>query len=184
MIEQEVARVWRPYDVDLTWGDHVAGEGDRILPLLVVIDDELRPDSVSAGVGQWPVAWIGFRGSSPDSVVHASVSGALHVVLAASVGNVSVSEMPRAISDRFVALTLGRAIAHEIGHYLLGPRHARRGLMRARVPAGDFVSNDIQSLALEPDQIIALQTRFSADGASSPSARPAIAFACPVSEPK
>jgi hypothetical protein len=35
---------------------------------------------------------------------------------------------------------LGRALAHEIGHFLLGTRtHAERGLMRAQFTAKEFV---------------------------------------------
>ena len=38
-----------------------------------------------------------------------------------------------------LGVVLGRAIAHEIGHYLLGPHHSRRGLMRARFTPVELV---------------------------------------------
>jgi hypothetical protein len=42
--------------------------------------------------------------------------------------------------DHALGLVLGRALAHEIGHFLLGAaEHARRGLMRASFPARDLV---------------------------------------------
>jgi hypothetical protein len=41
--------------------------------------------------------------------------------------------LPDALADLFVARALGRALAHEIGHYLLGTaRHTPHGLMRER----------------------------------------------------
>src|SRR4029453_1036018 len=40
--------------------------------------------------------------------------------------------LPNILYDLFLARGLGRALAHEIGHYLLGTsRHTARGLMRA-----------------------------------------------------
>jgi hypothetical protein len=46
---------------------------------------------------------------------------------------------PQALSDRRLGVVLGRAVAHEIGHFLLATRgHARPGLMRAHVEVIDF----------------------------------------------
>ena len=46
---------------------------------------------------------------------------------------------PQALSDRRLGVVLGRAVAHEIGHFLLATRgHARTGLMRAHVDVTDF----------------------------------------------
>ena len=41
--------------------------------------------------------------------------------------------------DRRLGVVLGRAVAHEIGHYLLQTNtHAKRGLMRAKIDAREF----------------------------------------------
>ncbi len=47
--------------------------------------------------------------------------------------DVHFPSLPHRLSDLFLTRALGRALAHEIGHYLLGTsRHTARGLMRAR----------------------------------------------------
>ncbi len=48
---------------------------------------------------------------------------------------------------------LSRAVAHEIGHLLLGSReHARRGLMRALWSAADFRRNATLDWLFSPDE--------------------------------
>jgi hypothetical protein len=45
---------------------------------------------------------------------------------------------------------LGRALAHEIGHYLLAtPTHAERGLMRATIDAREFADPGARTFALD-----------------------------------
>jgi hypothetical protein len=52
--------------------------------------------------------------------------------------------------DRRLGVVLGRAVAHEIGHYLLGPAHASHGLMRANIDALEFA--DVRSRTFLLDQ--------------------------------
>jgi hypothetical protein len=52
--------------------------------------------------------------------------------------------------DRRLGVVLGRAVAHEIGHYLLGPSHARNGLMRANIDAQEFADVRSRSFLLHP----------------------------------
>lgn len=62
-------------------------------------------------------------------------------------------QLPRVspLEDRRLGLVLGRAVAHEIGHYLLdSPLHARRGLMRSAITAQEFGDLRSGSLALDP----------------------------------
>ena len=54
------------------------------------------------------------------------------------VADVRFSAWPIAARERFLSRALGRVIAHEIGHYLLGPRHSS-GLMRRAFSAADLV---------------------------------------------
>jgi hypothetical protein len=53
--------------------------------------------------------------------------------------------------DRRLGVVLGRAVAHEIGHYLLRTStHATDGLMRARIDAREFADVRSQSFRLDP----------------------------------
>jgi hypothetical protein len=52
-----------------------------------------------------------------------------------------------------VGRVLGRALAHEIGHYLLRSRgHSGRGLMRARQPITEMMAEDGRLFELTPSQ--------------------------------
>jgi hypothetical protein len=54
--------------------------------------------------------------------------------------------------DRRLGVVLGRAVAHEIGHYLLGTStHAPAGLMRANIGAQEFA--DVRSRSFRLDEV-------------------------------
>jgi hypothetical protein len=62
---------------------------------------------------------------------------------------------------RRLGLVLGRAVAHEIGHYLLDtPTHARHGLMRPRFDAREFSDLRPGTFTLDPDASQWLKDRF------------------------
>jgi hypothetical protein len=57
-------------------------------------------------------------------------------------------------------LVIGRAIAHEIGHHLLGPGHSSSGLMRASFSAREFVEGREGSFELSDRDAWALSGRL------------------------
>lgn len=90
----------------------------------------------------WPVAEL-IGGSTPVAV--ASLEAAWRVVDAAYEGT-----EPSTIRIQRLGRVLGRAVAHEIGHHLLGRQHSSRGLMRARIEAADF--GDLRDGGFELDR--------------------------------
>jgi len=50
-------------------------------------------------------------------------------------------------ADISPALVLGKAMAHELGHLLLGPGHSDTGIMRAELDDGDFGPGKLPTLA-------------------------------------
>src|SRR5262249_27666851 len=55
------------------------------------------------------------------------------------VAGVPFADLPEALGSVVLARALGRALAHEIGHYLLGTSaHSERGLMRAHYAPIEF----------------------------------------------
>ena len=63
--------------------------------------------------------------------------------------------------ETLLARAMGRALAHEIGHYLLGSKvHTGRGLMRAMHSASDFFGADRASFALDAAQRQAVAARL------------------------
>jgi hypothetical protein len=56
------------------------------------------------------------------------------------------------VDERRLGIVLGRALAHEIGHYLLDTRtHAHHGLMRAQFSALEFTDPRDGAFALDED---------------------------------
>ena len=57
---------------------------------------------------------------------------------------------PPQVHDRRIGVVLGRAVAHEIGHFLLQTNtHATDGLMRARILASEFADLNRESFRLD-----------------------------------
>jgi hypothetical protein len=64
------------------------------------------------------------------------------------------------LDERRLGVVLGRALAHEIGHYLLGTRtHARSGLMRPDFSALEFTDLRDNGFALDTTAAAWLHTR-------------------------
>jgi hypothetical protein len=65
-----------------------------------------------------------------------------------------------AVDQRRLGIVLGRALAHEIGHYLLDTHtHARSGLMRAHFNALEFTDLRDEAFTLDHDAATWLRTR-------------------------
>jgi hypothetical protein len=58
--------------------------------------------------------------------------------------------------ERLTATLLGRALAHEIGHYLLGAEHSGTGLMKANIDAAELFTQEGDTLSLTNAQIASL----------------------------
>lgn len=64
------------------------------------------------------------------------------------------------LDERRLGIVLGRALAHEIGHFLLGTHtHARSGLMRPQFDALEFTDLREGAFALDQDAAAWLRTR-------------------------
>ena len=84
-------------------------------------------------------------GAPPLAV--ASITGARRIVEEAR--RFQLLERPHDVEQR-LGLVLGRAVAHEIGHYLLRTKsHAPHGLMRAAIDARDFADPQSRNFRLD-----------------------------------
>jgi hypothetical protein len=131
----EAGAIWRRAGVRLTWADGDTEDAIHHIRVLVVHRNTATHD------GTWPVGELVStrstgRRSPPASVPVAFVSleGARQVLATAALG-----PEPERLAQHRLGVVLGRAVAHEIGHVLLGtPSHAASGLMRARIDAVSF----------------------------------------------
>ena len=127
----EGLRPWRAAGVAVEWGDALPtvaprpGHEDDVYVILAPDDDVPTTQTQS-------MASIRFVDGRPTNhvTVHAGY-------VARRLGNLRIddrpmADLPRTIRDRALGRVLGRAVAHEVGHFLLSSAaHTRTGLMRA-----------------------------------------------------
>ena len=105
------------------------------------------------------LGWIGFTDAGPGRFIVLSVRRAMALLGGAQLGARRLSEMPGMV-DRLLPRALGRALAHELGHFLLARReHSAAGVMRESFrpedvadesagPRGRLASADAQRFAM------------------------------------
>jgi len=155
---KEAADIWRAAGVDIVW--------QRDTGIVAA-----KP-SVRVTIGNWrgigmskdktlPLGWIVFTDGAPEHEIYVSYTNAV-VLLDESRGRVSPSnQMPRAERETMLGRAIGRAMAHELGHFLLASTaHSERGLMRAMRTATEFFSTDRSRFAVEPRERASVAARL------------------------
>lgn len=142
----EAADIWRQHGVALNWlpATDVRQAAPNRLRVLVV---PRRPTTASAhelfAVGEL------VRPESGHPVALISIDSAERLVrsLRGRAGYELIT-----IDERRLGVVLGRALAHEVGHYLLGTHtHASNGLMRPQFDALEFTDLRVGTFALDTD---------------------------------
>jgi hypothetical protein len=128
----EAQTIWNDGHVRLRWISRDAdAEGEPVLPVLVMA----RVVPPAGDAGPFTVGELVRHEGIPAMAV-ASITGARRIVEGSP--RFSLFDAPDT-HDRRVGVVLGRALAHEIGHYMLQTNtHAVDGLMRARIQAEEF----------------------------------------------
>lgn len=127
----EVSRIWAPYGVDICWGGGVERCTGWQVRFRVSIADAL-PHLGTSPAGNPTLGQITFAADGPRTDISLSVAAARSLVLRATLGDRPLADWPAHSEEILVPRVLGRALAHEIGHYLLASRdHSRFGLMAA-----------------------------------------------------
>jgi len=136
----EANAIWHAAGVDIEWsiGDRPGWRPDG--PMLWVLFSDR-----CAGEGTLPLASITFVDGRPEQRIIVCRPQVLALVMS---GEPAFRELPQQRRDELVARVSGRAVAHEIGHYLFGPQHADAGLMRAQHSVADFCGVDGAPFAL------------------------------------
>ena len=150
----EAERIWGRERVQLRWPSVVGGpeRPDAPLRVLVIMRAATLPRAGEQGGKQggerWPVGEL-VPQEGRRALAIASINGAQRVVSEAS--RHRVFDLP-ALAEYRLGLVLGRAVAHEIGHFILATgTHAERGLMRATVDAREFADVGASTFELDED---------------------------------
>jgi hypothetical protein len=138
----ETESIWRDARVQLRWLRE-AGSTDDDRPLRIVVTRR----TVTATDHRWPVAEL-LRFEDRSAIALASITAALRIVEERP--ELPLVDLP-AMRQYKLGVVLGRAVAHEIGHYLLQSNaHSPYGLMRASIDAREFA--DLRTGAFRLDR--------------------------------
>lgn len=160
-IAREVREIWASH---LTVAILPPGTPNRIdaLTLQLRTADEPHASAVPQ-VDSMALGWIDFVDGQPQPVVTVSVARARSVAARAVVAGRQVRQLPSSVGQRLTAVALGRAIAHEIGHYVLESTiHTRTGLMRAGFGPDDVTARGVGRFGLSADERRRLRARLAA----------------------
>src|SRR5262249_27668843 len=147
-VVDEVAAIWAPYGVDLQRaGLHDPSRAGAIR-LSVVLAERADPRMKFNALGS-----ILFLDDVPQPVIMMYPKAIADLVSDTALSGKREAEWPRLFREVVLGRVFGRALAHELGHYLLHERgHSIAGLMRAAQTGFDLVAPDRHPFALTPTE--------------------------------
>jgi hypothetical protein len=170
---REVTALWVPHGVSFTWiATPPRWEPSGVIPTIRVIDDGCRPARVwaagetglctSAGPAQPVGTAIFVEGkATAEDILFVSVNRVVEIVADARFVDRPVREWPSGVRDDLVGRALGRVLAHELGHYLLGLReHSPGGLMQPLFRTDLLISRDRRIFELPQRLVPRLRARL------------------------
>jgi hypothetical protein len=163
----EADTIWRPGGVSFSWRRvppvQATSPGIERAPYL---SNTLRltiGDERGAGRdGRLPLGWIVFDDVTvPQQEIYLSHANAQAMLDSASSVVGIVNQMPPSQRETLLARAMGRALAHELGHYLLASKaHTGRGLMKAVLTAVELFQPGNGAFRIEPAQRRAVAARL------------------------
>jgi hypothetical protein len=169
----EVAAIWKRHGVTIEWLSTTEWlcptasrptRGGRLRILIFPTSQPANSEGNTLAVAEL------LRPESGRAVAVAYIAAATRIVEDARPRFPPLS----ALDHYRLGLVLGRAVAHEIGHYLLDTHtHARRGLMRSRFDSREFSDLRPGAFTLDRDAAQWLRNRFRRQTGVSHAAEPA-----------
>ena len=135
---EEATWIWAAYGVDVRAAHPGEPGRDGAVRLAVVLADRPVGSTVAETLGS-----IRFVDDVPEPTIAVYPNAIASLVSTVSMAGVGCGQWPDALRDAILGRVTGRALAHEIGHFLLRSRHhSPKGLMRAEPFLREFVSSD------------------------------------------
>jgi len=166
-LETEAAHIWRSNGVALHWSNGLAtglpGEspiqmsGDK--PVVSFLDVTFSPELPGQlpSAKRRPLAAIVFVNGAPTSNVMVFPEEADRLLAEVRSDDRLLAQRPVAVHSDLLGRMLGRALAHEIGHYVLQSRgHAKTGLMTASFRPYEVTFGPASWFRLTPDALTGL----------------------------
>ena len=140
----ETERIWGREGVKLIWPTTPVDETASLRILVITRREALA----KGGTERWAVGEL-VPQSGQRALAIASIAAAERVIAEADARRLQLLESHES-GDYRLGVVLGRAVAHEIGHYLLATAtHANRGLMRASIDASEFADPGARTFTLD-----------------------------------
>ena len=159
-MQTEASSIWKRYDVMIQWSAPPGGV--RCAQALGSFDVLVDVKRLRAGELFKPV--LGGTWMTPSGIDRAPIridrDATEQLIRSLAVEELSRRLGRSDIDSRDVGRALGRVLAHEIGHVLLGTsQHQRRGLMRSTFSAGDLVDPQPRTYDLSSEEVERLRER-------------------------
>jgi len=158
-LKNETEALWRPYGVHLEWTDSpAAGAAPVGLSLEAILERRIIDEP---GLPKWAtvLGLASVKRNAPSTRPIRVSLDATESVLA--LRPVSRTSSGRIVHDHDLGRALGRVLAHEIGHSLLGaPYHDDVGLMRAMFRPDDLAGPDRTAFRLTCIEVGRLRGRL------------------------
>ena len=143
VLVRETESIWRRHGVVIHWlaPTDSSAAGQYRLRALIVQKRTIPSSRGALAIGEL----VGSAGLHPIAFVSIEDARRLLTCTRGSLGCDLI-----ALEERRLGITLGRALAHEIGHFLLQTKtHARSGLMRSQFNAAEFTDLRDSTFALD-----------------------------------
>lgn len=156
----EAEAIWNPAGIPFDCHRHAATDDTTPWTIEVTVDDRPTPIGRDGALG-----WIEFSNEGADRSIHLARASAEALLR----GTPSVSFSTTFWHETLMGRALGRALAHELGHYVFQSKlHTRRGLMRPDWSADETFGLSRKGFALTSQQqataVECLWTALEGDG--------------------
>ena len=169
----ETEEIWKPHGVVFTWITSAATSDPLPYGVVRILSDKCHvvplclPAGRDTGESRPPatrrLGAVVFRdgNATAENTLLLSVDAIAQVVESVKWQNRSFADLPTDTRGYLIGRGLGRVLAHEIAHYLLGWRiHAQAGLMRPQFRADQLVSLSRHEFELSEKQVASLRLRL------------------------
>lgn len=152
----EVTEIWKQYGIEIVWEEQWTPAKPKPDLWVQFVDLALQSKSMR---GLPAVAWIPFANGVPMPYVRVSRPNAMALLNTRSwFDGRPLSVATEELQNQALGRIVGRAIAHEIGHFLLSAQtHASSGLMRAALDPERMVNPGTEHFKLQASDVRALR---------------------------
>jgi hypothetical protein len=164
---EEANAIWNAAGVTFVWRrvtPQAAARMDQV-PAPTALRIVIGPARGSGGPNRIPLGWIRFDDDGPAREIYVSYRNAVDY-MNGSEGVVGIaSQLTLLERETYLARAMGRALAHELGHFLMASKeHTRRGLMQATHTASDFFDPQRRGVAIDASQRQLVAARLGQNG--------------------